>query len=186
MILVGRPEQRDQQVGIKKTRGHWPSVSSRRTWSVVTRGDSGGSLKTIRPLRSWDGVGALRPRRTSSETAFPKDKPRAFAWRATSSTMSSSSVKVVRIDKKMLLFKNDVNSTKVHHLSLGESRHCHGSPRIGEKRSAGRPRPAARWTEVGRTKTIVPLAASWLLRAEDVPRSGGRVNMHLLSFEMKH
>jgi hypothetical protein len=117
MILMGRPEQRDQQVGIEEPWGHSPSVSSRRTCSVVTRGDSAGSLNTITPPRSWEGVGALRPRRTSSETAFPKDKPRAFAWRAASSTMSSSSVKVVRIDKKMLLFRNDVNSDKVHHLS---------------------------------------------------------------------
>jgi hypothetical protein len=40
-----------------------------------------------------------------------------------------------------------------------------GSPLLSEKRSAGRPRPAAGWTDVSRAKTYVSFAASWLLRA---------------------
>src|SRR5690242_8800520 len=40
-----------------------------------------------------------------------------------------------------------------------------GSPRSGEKRSAGGPRPTARCTKKSHAKIVVASIASWLLRA---------------------
>src|ERR1700689_4560858 len=71
MRLVRRPKQRNQHVHIQQKTAHLSSLSNRFTSLDVTRSLSGGTSKTTRPLTARVLTGALRPRRTSSETAFP-------------------------------------------------------------------------------------------------------------------
>src|ERR1043166_1704208 len=103
MLLAG-PEQRDQQVGIQQVTVHPPSVSSRRTSSVVTFGESAGSWNMQIPFSSREAVAAFKPRRTRSETVLPSETPRTFARRAANSKTSSSSAIVVLIKTRCHLF----------------------------------------------------------------------------------
>jgi hypothetical protein len=93
--LMGRPEQCDQEVGVEQITVHAPSASIRRTASVVTEGESAGNWNTTSPPLSWAGVGALKPRRTRSDTVLPSETRRSFAWRAAKARMSSSRDNVV-------------------------------------------------------------------------------------------
>src|SRR5277367_4018696 len=70
MPLMRRPKQRNQHVNVEQVT-HGKSASSRFTSSDETVSASSGASKTTRPFTVRVFKGALRPRRTSSETALP-------------------------------------------------------------------------------------------------------------------
>ena len=74
---------------------HAPPASILRTSSVVTGGESVGNRKTTRPPSLQEWVGAVRPRRSRSNTVLLSETRRSFACRVTRSRMSSSKFNVV-------------------------------------------------------------------------------------------
>src|SRR5262249_14950062 len=79
MLLMAGPKKSDEQIGVEQVTLHAPSVSIRRTSSVVTFGESSGRWKTTSPPLSWAGVVALSPRRKRSDTVLPSETPRSLA-----------------------------------------------------------------------------------------------------------
>src|SRR5437868_5375477 len=95
--FVLRPEKRNQDVDVGQT-DHQPSASKLFTCSDVTCGASSGRSNTTRPFTLRVFGGASNPRRTSSDTAFPKAIERVSAYFFTRWKISSSMARVVRIN----------------------------------------------------------------------------------------
>jgi len=79
MGAMSWPRQGNQSTYVEQKSSHSNSFSNSLTRSVVTSGESGGSTTTWMPLTTFVAIGAFNPRRTSSDTAFPKAKERLSA-----------------------------------------------------------------------------------------------------------
>jgi hypothetical protein len=79
MGAMSWPRQGNQGIYVQQTGSHSNSFSNSLTRSVVTSGEPAGSTTTWIPLTTFVVIGAFNPRRTSSDTAFPKAKERLSA-----------------------------------------------------------------------------------------------------------
>src|SRR4051812_14812036 len=96
VVLVPRPSQGDQRIGVEQMAHARSSIKS-LTWRALALGVSGGRSKTHAPFFCFIGSLPAVPRWISSDTAWPSLRARACAYACALAKASSSIVRVVRM-----------------------------------------------------------------------------------------
>ena len=116
MLLMVCPRKRHKNVDVQQVDAHGKSLSASFTFFIVIFGDPLGGVNTTKPLAFSIGTEDSSPRRTRSDTAFPREMRKDRARFEAASRTSSSNVSVVLMATMMHEDEYDVNLIHKHQL----------------------------------------------------------------------